>query len=109
MTASIQGGEEASKDASSAFEEIAKSTAETLSLAEGILNATKVQMDDISNVVGITESVVVIAEETAAGTEQIASSASELSSGMANYTLKSQAVAGVSIELKNRVGKFKLK
>lgn len=109
MTASIQGGEEASKDASSAFAEIAKSTAETLALAEGILNATKVQMDDISNVVGITESVVVIAEETAAGAEQIASSASELSSGMSNYTLKSQAVSEVSLELKKRVGKFKLK
>ncbi len=66
-------------------------------------------MDDISNVVGITESVVVIAEETAAGTEQIASSASELSSGMANYTQKSYGVSEVAIELKRRVGKFKLK
>lgn len=108
MTASIQGGEEASKDASSAFAEIAQSTSETLSLAEGILNATKIQMSDISNVVGITESVVVIAEETAAGTEQIASSASELSSGMANYTFKAQAVSEVSLELKRRVGKFTL-
>ncbi len=35
MTTSIQGGEEASRDASSAFAEIAQSTAETLKLAEG--------------------------------------------------------------------------
>jgi methyl-accepting chemotaxis protein len=109
MTASIQGGEEASKEASSAFAEISKSTSETLKLAEGILNATKLQMEDINNVVVITEGVVVIAEETAAGTEQIASSASELSSGMANYAQKSYSVSEVANELKIQVGKFKLK
>ena len=58
--------------------------------------------------VSITESVVVIAEQTAAGTEEIASSATELSSGMENYNQKSEQLTEIAATLKNGVSKFKL-
>lgn len=109
MNVSIKGGEDASKNASEAFEAIAVSTTQTLSLSEGILNATRSQIEDIRNVVSITESVVVIAEQTAAGTEEVAASASELSAGMEGYTQKSERVNAIVRELTARVEKFKLR
>lgn len=108
MNVSIKGGEEASRDASDSFKEIAASTAQTLQISEDILNASKHQIDDIKNVVSITESVVVIAEETAAGTEEIASSASELSSGMSNHAEKADEVVKIVQDLQNQLNNFKL-
>ena len=56
-----------------------------------------------------TESVVVIAEETAAGTEEIASSASQLSQGMTNYKTKSDELSRIARLLKEKVEGFQLK
>ena len=109
MSERIRGGEVNSKEAATAFEEMATSYAQTLQLSEKIVKATKQQTVDIGNIVGITESVVVIAEETATGTEQVASSSSELSAGMTTFSDKSEQVMDTVNELKNQVGKFKLK
>ena len=76
---------------------------------EEIRKRVQQQIDSIKNVVTITESVVVIAEETAAGTEQIASSATELSAGMDNYVDRSQSLSDVANELIERLSKFRLK
>jgi len=65
-------------------------------------------MDSIKDVVTITEGIVVIAEETAAGTEQVASSATELSAGMESYTQRSEQVVEITRILKERVSMFKL-
>jgi methyl-accepting chemotaxis protein len=108
MSDSIKGGETASIDASEAFKEIASSSSKTLQLSEQILNAAKGQMDSIRNVVSITEGIVVIAEQTAAGTEEVASSATELSAGMQNYTERAEKVAAIAADLKEGVGRFKL-
>ena len=62
----------------------------------------------IRDVVNITESIVVIAEQTSAGTEEVASSASELSAGMTNYIKKSQSLNDISLQLKEGLSKFKL-
>ena len=109
MNESIEGGEQASVDASEAFKEIASSGEKNLSISKEILDSSKVQIESIKNVVSITEGIVVIAEETAAGTEEVASSATELSSGMQNYTEKSQRVTELAQELKNEASKFRLK
>lgn len=106
MGSSVKNGEQASKDASEVFREIAETSDKTFSHSQEILQATKLQVKDINAVVTITENVVVIAEETAAGTEQVASSATELSSGMTGYTEKSQKLADVANELKVRLKKF---
>ncbi len=105
---SVKTGEETSRETSSVFEEIFKSSTETLSYSEGILNATERQIDDINNVVSITENIVVIAEQTAAGTEEIASSASELSSGMENYSEKTQNLVEISDSLRKGLDMLKL-
>ncbi|SMD32924.1 Methyl-accepting chemotaxis protein [Reichenbachiella faecimaris] len=106
MGSSVKNGEQASKEASEVFKEIAETSDKTFSHSQEILQATKLQVKDINAVVTITENVVVIAEETAAGTEQVASSATELSSGMTGYTEKSQKLADVANQLKERLKKF---
>ncbi|MGL1888797.1 MAG: methyl-accepting chemotaxis protein [Reichenbachiella sp.] len=108
MNKSVVAGSDASIEASSAFTEITESTNTTLRLSEDIVNATKDQGVDITQVVSITESVVVIAEQTAAGTEEIASSATELSSGMSNYNTKSEQLTKIAASLKSGASMFKL-
>jgi len=108
MNQSVEVGGRASKEASEVFNEIADSTSRTLSYSEEIVNATQFQQADIGKVVSITESVVVIAEQTAAGTEEVASSATELSSGMENYNQKSEQLTHEATALKDSMSKFKL-
>ncbi|MEP1781945.1 methyl-accepting chemotaxis protein [Reichenbachiella sp.] len=106
MGTSVKNGDQASKDASDVFKDIADTSDKTFSLSQEILQGAKLQVQDINAVVAITENVVVIAEETAAGTEQVASSATELSSGMMGYTEKSQKLADVATKLKEGLKKF---
>lgn len=108
MNQSIEGGEQASNDASVAFKDIASSGQNNLSISKEILDSSKEQIESIKSVVTITEGIVVIAEQTAAGTEEVASSATELSSGMQNYTEKSQRVTQLAQELRQEVARFKL-
>lgn len=108
MSASIKGGEEASRDASASFDELATSYAQTLSMSEEIVKATSQQSDHLKKVVGLMESVVVIAEETAAGTEEVASSSSQLSAGMSEYTQRTQEVSEIVEVLKSKVKRFHL-
>ncbi|MEP1777956.1 MAG: two-component regulator propeller domain-containing protein [Reichenbachiella sp.] len=109
MNVSIEGGDESSRKASTAFEEISNSYAETLDLSKQILNATIQQTGDIGNIVSSINGVVVIAEQTAAGTEQVASSSAELSSGMDQYTQRTEQVSTIVEDLRRKVNKFKLR
>ncbi|MEO9965281.1 MAG: methyl-accepting chemotaxis protein [Reichenbachiella sp.] len=109
MSQGVKIGETASKDAAEMFKKIAEKAGHNLTLSEAIVTATEAQQKDIRLVVSNTENIVVIAEETAAGTEEIASSASELSSGMESYTQKSLRLTKIAEELKAGVSKFKLK
>ena len=108
MSERIKEGGEASKVSLSAFQAISSKYTETLSKSDGILNATKQQTEDISDIVNLISSIVVIAEETAAGTEQIASSSAELAAGMENYILKNRNVSAITDELTDKVNQFKL-
>ena len=82
------------------FEDIHKSSNNTLLLSKEVLNASDKQVQDLNDMTNIFSSVVVIAEQTAAGTEQIATSASELSQGMTNFNDKSSAIANTALSLK---------
>ena len=106
---SVENGKETSQSASTAFGEIASSNTRTFDLSEGIVSAAKNQIDDIGEVVRITETIVVVAEQTAAGTEEVAASASELSSGMTNYSDRSKQLVAIGSDLKEGVANFKLK
>lgn len=109
MNERIQAGEDASQQASNAFQEIAGATDQTLQLAREIYEASLAQKQDIRDIVNITESVVVIAEETAAGTEEVSSSAAQLAAGMEQYQAQTQATANTLDQLKTAIEKFKLK
>ncbi|MFT4833805.1 MAG: methyl-accepting chemotaxis protein [Marinoscillum sp.] len=108
MKASVESGEDATKYASEAFNEIIDSSSKTLLMSEEIRKRVHQQIESITNVVKITESVVVIAEQTAAGTEEVASSATELSAGMESYGRKSQDLTRVAEDLHQKVSRFKL-
>ena len=109
MNENITFSVEASREASRVFEEMAASSNQTLDQSESILEATKSQNDSINKMVTITESIVVVAEETAAGTEQIASSATELSAGMENYMSMTNTLTNIAEGLSGAVEQFKLK
>lgn len=109
MDASVQSGEKVSRDAEEVFNRIAQSSANTLQLSREILEASDLQKGDIHKIVSITESIVVIAEETAAGTEQVASSANELSAGMKEYSHRSERLSEIANELRHMLNQFQIR
>lgn len=108
MTTSVRSAERNSNEASSVFREILQSSNQTLGLSEEILQSTQKQITGINEVVNNIEGVVVIAEQTAAATEEVASSASELSSGMGNYNNKALNLAEIAVSLKDGLSMVKL-
>lgn len=104
----VKSGNQISREAATVFQEIAASTGETLGLSEQILDATSRQKHDIQEIVKKTESIVVIAEQTAAGTEESASSATQLSAGMEAYNYKANGLAGIALSLNSELMAFKL-
>jgi len=106
---SVDNGKETSESASSAFKEIALSNTESFRLSERIVDATNRQINDLGDVVRITETIVVVAEQTAAGTEEVASSASQLSAGMASYSERSESLAQIGNKLNDGVSAFNLR
>lgn len=109
MNESIEGGAQASSNAFSALTDIAKTSLKTLNISDGIVNMSSQQIDNVKSIASITENVVIIAEETAAGTEEVASSSSTLSSGMTAYTHKLNDVVDITLDLKEKVEHFKLR
>ncbi|UXP30959.1 HAMP domain-containing methyl-accepting chemotaxis protein [Reichenbachiella agarivorans] len=109
MRSAVDSGEKISKEAEEVFYRISKSSANTLSLSQDILDASATQKGDITQIVSITESIVVIAEQTAAGTEQVATSAVELAQGMKDYNSRSRALSDIAHDLKLILSRFKTK
>jgi len=108
MSERVKDGLDASSSVSKAFDEIAHDSSSTLELSKEIFESTMEQEARIKNVVSIMEGVVVISEQTAAGAEEVATSASELSAGMVNYSDKSERVSQISGELKEGMQAFQL-
>ena len=108
MNQSILGGDQAAKEASTALRDIVTSSEKNLQISEYILSSSQKQLADIKNIGTITEGVVVIAEQTAAGTEEVASSSTELSAGMAEYTNKLEKVVDIARSLRKKAEGFKL-
>jgi methyl-accepting chemotaxis protein len=108
MESSVKGGNQASKEAELVFQNIEKTTIETLDMSNEIVDATGMQKEAINNTVKNIEKIVVVSEETASGTEQIASSTKELSQGMNEVTATSKDLADVAQQLLDGVSRFKL-
>lgn len=109
MNVSVSAGETTSHQAREVFEQMAESSQETLTLSEEILEATRSRRLEIKEIARITESIVVIAEQSAAGTEEMASSATEMRSGMEVFRAKSSQLSSVASVLHEEVGKFILR
>ena len=104
----IKDGGAATKTSLRAFQSISTKYGDTLNQSDQILKATEQQSEDVSNIVDLMNSIVVIAEETAAGTEQVASSSAELAVGMESYIQKNRDVTAITDELTEKVNQFKL-
>lgn len=108
MEESVKSGNESSKKGEAVFQKIDQANAETLDLSKDILEAAADQETAIDGVVRNIEKIVVVSEETAAGTEQIAASSQELSQGMDEVSSTSRELSEVANELQQGVSKFKL-
>lgn len=109
MDSSVKSGSQASKDAEIVFVSIEKSTSETLILSKEVQTSTGGQKSFINDAVRNIEKIVVVAEESAAGSEQIATSSKDLSQGMDEVNATSRELANIALQLQEGVSKFKLK
>jgi methyl-accepting chemotaxis protein len=108
MQTSVKEGGTATKDAENIFVEIAGSSDTTFQHSKEILSASNGQREAIEAVVKNIEQIVVVAEETAAGTQQIASSSQELNAGMVEVTDASNQLSKIAEDLKSGIKKFTL-
>ena len=108
MHKGVEKGVHASNDVASFFKQINESSQATLELSKKILLATKTQTDNINDMVVVTENVIVIAEETAAGSEQTVSAAELLNDGIKQFQAKTNLFTNVAKDLKHGIDQFKL-
>ena len=108
MADNVSKGHNASKEAAKAFTDNTSLAESILTVSEDILESAGKQKIDLQDIVKIIESIVVIAEQTAAGSEEVASSASELSAGMNNFNNRSEELAAIALSLKTGLRKFEL-
>lgn len=108
MNQSIKNGAQASADVSEAFDEIASASTETFSLSQNVVASSKDQIDSIKLISSIMESIIVVSEQTAAGTEEVAASATELSSGMENFMKKSEELSDIANKMEDGTNRFQL-
>lgn len=108
MNDHVLQGQLTAQDTSEAFKKIQEASSRTLNFSEEILKATTGQEEDVRSVLSLTEGIVVIAEETAAGSDQIAASAVELSKGMKLNEAKVQGLSEIAQSFKDGVSMLKL-
>ncbi|NME68898.1 methyl-accepting chemotaxis protein [Flammeovirga aprica] len=109
MEESVKVGNDATKDVSEVFKTILDSSEETLKLSKDVLEATDTQKGSIDSVVQNIEKIVVVSEDTAAGTKNVAGVADEMSGSVKEMGETSEELNQVASQLKEGVGKFKLK
>ena len=109
MESSVVQGTEATTQAESIFQEISKSSEETLNFSREIKESTSTQKSSIESVAKNIEQIVVVAEETAAGTQQAAGSSQQMNAGMEEVAASSSQLSEIAAELQTGVNQFKLK
>lgn len=108
MKKNVASGVESTQKTSDMFNRLSEGAKNTLGISKNILKGTTSQTHKINEVVGNMESVVVVSEQTATGTEEVASSASQLSNGMKDFNQNSDSLKEMGKELKASMNKFKL-
>jgi methyl-accepting chemotaxis protein len=108
MQLNVENGNAATLQAQDVFNDINRYSSQNLALSKDILSATQAQKESISVVVKNIEKIVVVSEETATGTQEVASSSRQLSGAMNEITVTSKDLSAIAQQLKDGVGKFKL-
>lgn len=108
MNTSVLSGSDASQRAEEVFNKINISSSQILELSTEVLEFAESQKKDIGGTVESIEKIVVVSEETAAGTEQIATSARDLNTGMEEFNSTSKNLTEIAVRLKNTAGKFNI-
>ena len=106
MVGTVSSGKEVSKNAEEVFEDIVKNSNVTYEHSQIIKDASANQKNDINAVVKNIEQIVVVAEETAAGSQQLASTTQELNGNMVEVSSASTQLANIASRLKDGIGKF---
>lgn len=109
MSESVDQSHEASEKAVGAFEKIDKSTTQTANKSKEIRKGIVDQKTSINEAVSHVEQIVVVSEETAAGTEQVAATANLLKQGMDEVSANSNDLAEIATQLLAAISQFKLK
>lgn len=94
--------------ASEMFGEMSELSNKSLELSKSILVRSQSQTVKMQEAVGAIEGIVVIAEETATGTDQVAASAVELSTGMQGFNHKFSVLGDKSEQLQVQLKQFNL-
>jgi PAS domain S-box-containing protein len=109
MKNSVVNGTKATQEAEDIFNTMSDSSNETLSLSEEVIGATKEQDNAIKTVVKNAERVVAVSEQAAEGTQNVASSANQLTQTMDEVANNSKVLVQIAEKLQEDVSKFKLK
>ncbi len=108
MNEGVESGVTTSGKASEAFAAIEEASVQAEKLSLEVLSKAKDQSQEIDNALQHIEAVVVVAEETAAGTEEIGASAAQLANGMETFNQRFQRLNEMSSSLKGDIGAFQL-
>ncbi len=106
VTKSIKTSEQASKEASERFHSIDQFSGDTANMSKEIMRSSQQLIDDAGLIVNNTESVIVIAEQTASGAEELSASSRQFSTGMENYFQKNNELHEKALNLKAQLSAF---
>jgi methyl-accepting chemotaxis protein len=109
MECSVKNGTSASKKAEEVFGSIEKTSNDTLNLSKEIAKTTEAQKQALNTAAQNIGAIVVVSEETASGTEEIANSGKELNKGMNEITATSEDLESVANQLQESISKFNLR
>lgn len=108
MKENVKSGSSATQQVSFVFNEINSVSLNNVSLSKDILQASQNQKYAIDSVVKNIEKIVVVSEETASGTQQLANSSREIDRAMEELSQTGINLAVLAKELQKQLSQFKL-
>lgn len=109
MRSSVTQGTKATQSAADAFNKLHQSNNEMASVSVEMLDYTSMQKANVENVVKNIERIVVVAEETAAGTSEVASASVEMKNTVVEVLAQSQRLSEIAEKLQAGLSMFDIK
>ncbi len=109
MSDDIRSGEAMTKEAAVSFKGISDFYQKTFEVSTNILNTAQQQTTDIKTIVELIQNLVVVSEQTAAGSEEVNTSTELMLHAMESVRDQSQTMLDALKEMKERVDHFQLK